>query len=72
MTIGTRASLTLCPVGTAGEGDLRVYVLLPSLDELLGRPGFGRASPIFLPGHKRPLDGWALFGPLRNRGLAIH
>jgi hypothetical protein len=68
MTIGTTRKalldLTLRPVGNScgDPADLRVYVLLPSLDELLGRPGFGRRDPIFLPGHRRPLDGWALFG----------
>jgi hypothetical protein len=75
MTIGTPRKalldLTLRLVGNScgDPADLRVYVLLPSLDELLGQPGFGRRDPIFLPGHKRPLDGWALFG---RRGPELH
>ena len=78
MTIGTQRKalldLTLSPVRTSGEGaaDIRVYVLMPSVDELLGQPGFGRRNPIFLPGHRRPLDGWALFGFERGRRLGIH
>ena len=32
--------------------DMRVYVLLPDLDELLGVPGFGLRDPIRLRGHK--------------------
>jgi hypothetical protein len=43
--------------------DARAYVLLPSLDEILGVPGFAAADPIVLPGASRPLDGWALFAP---------
>jgi hypothetical protein len=49
-----------------------VYVLLPTVEELLGQPDFARRNPIFLPGHRRPLDGWAMFGPVRNRGLVLH
>ena len=50
----------------------RVFVLLPTLAELLGEPGFGRRDSIVLPGHKRPLDGWALFGMVRERGFTLH
>jgi hypothetical protein len=32
-----------------GTPNMRVYVLLPELDELLGVPGFGLAHPIRLP-----------------------
>ena len=35
----------------APEG-MRVYVLLPDLDELLGLPGFGLRDPIRLRGRK--------------------
>ena len=58
----------------AGEdaADVRVYVLLPTLEELFGRPDFGRHDPILLPGTVRPLDGWALFGSVRERGLVLH
>ena len=52
--------------------DMAVYVLLPSLEELLGLPDFGHRDPIFLPGYRRPLDGWALFGSVAARGLPIH
>jgi hypothetical protein len=76
MTFETRKSmlhLELRPVEASPEhGDARVYVLLPSLEELLGRPDFGRRDAIFLPGHARPLDGWALFGGIRERGLVLH
>jgi len=58
--------------GDAGTADVRVYVLLPTLEELLGRPDFGHAAPILLPGHRRPLDGWSIFGSARQRGLIIH
>jgi len=73
MTFETRKSvlhLELRPV--EGGEDTRVYVLLPTLEELLGQPNFGRRDPIFLPGHARPLDGWALFGGVRERGLVLH
>jgi hypothetical protein len=50
----------------------RVYVLLPSLAELLGEPGLGCRAPIVLPGHARPRDGWALFGSVRERGITLH
>jgi hypothetical protein len=56
----------------AGGADVCVYVLMPTLQELLGRPDFGRRDPIFLPGHRRPLGGWAIFGAVRDRGLALH
>jgi len=36
----------------APEG-MRVYVLLPDLDELLGVPGFGLRNPIRVRGQKR-------------------
>jgi hypothetical protein len=61
---------TLQPVETEGRTD--VFALLPTLEELLGQPEFGRRNPIFLPGHARPLDGWALFGSVRDRGLVLH
>jgi hypothetical protein len=56
----------------AGGADVCVYVLMPTLQELLGRPDFAGRDPIFLPGHRRPLDGWAIFGGVRDRGLALH
>lgn len=49
-----------------------VYVLLPTLEELLGVPGFGAGSPICLPGARRPIDGWTLFGGPRERGWTLH
>jgi hypothetical protein len=63
----------LSPVAhSEGTEGMRAFVLLPSLEELLGQPGFGHCNPIFLPGHARPLNGWALFGSVRDRGLALH
>ena len=56
------------PTG-AGEGAC-VYVLLPTLDELVGRRDFGRPDPIWLPGTRRWIDGWTLFG--RNREWMSH
>ena len=72
--IGRFLGLALRPAAkaVADDADVRVYVLLPSLGELLGEPGFGCRNPIVLPGHRRPLDGWALFGTVRERGLPLH
>jgi len=52
--------------------DMAAYLLLPSLEELLARPGFGLRDPIFLPGCRRPLDGWGIFGPIGARGITLH
>jgi hypothetical protein len=49
-----------------------VYVLLPTLEELLGVPGFGARGPICLPGAPRPVDGWLLFGSPHERGWTLH
>ena len=49
-----------------------VYVLLPTLEELFGREGFGRRDPIWLPGVSRPVDGWTLFGAVRRGAWTIH
>ena len=38
-----------------------VFVLLPSLDELVGSPGFGSVDPICLPGSARPYRPQTLF-----------
>jgi hypothetical protein len=57
------------PAG-ASEGAC-VYVLLPTLEELVGCPGFGRDDPICLTGAHRPVDGWTLFGTSRNRGWTL-
>lgn len=35
--------------GPDAPAGMRVYVLLPELDELLGVPGFGLANPIRVP-----------------------
>jgi hypothetical protein len=53
---------------TAGA---KVFVLLPSLDELLGRPGFGVSDPICLPGSARPFSPLALFSSQARR-RALH
>jgi hypothetical protein len=66
--------LELRPVRPSG-GDgapARVFVLLPTLAELLGEPFFGHVDPIVLPGHARPFTGWALFGTTRERGFTLH
>ena len=55
---------------TGASAGACVYVLLPTLEELVGRPGFGRGDPICLPGSLRPIDGWTLFG--RSRGWTLH
>lgn len=49
-----------------------VYVLLPSLGELLVAPGFGEQNPICLPGRGRPFDPWALFGPYQQADRTLH
>ena len=41
----------VAPPAGAPEG-MRVYVLLPDLDELLGVPGFGLREPILVRGGK--------------------
>jgi len=55
-----------------GSGGEAVYVLLPTLSELLGVPGFGARDAICLPGAPRPIDGWTLFGMPRRRGVVLH
>jgi hypothetical protein len=52
------------------ESDL--FLLPPSLEDLLGRPNFGQSDPIEIPVSLQPVDGWALFGPLRKRGFTLH
>jgi hypothetical protein len=47
----------IAPAPDAPEG-MRVYVLLPELDELLGVPGFGLRNPIRVPARR----GNILFG----------
>ncbi len=53
-------------------GGACVYVLLPTLEELLACPGFARRDPICLPGSCRPIDGWTLFGRDRSRHWTLH
>jgi hypothetical protein len=66
--------LELRPVEAPAQasGGACVYVLLPTLEELLGHPGFGAIEPICLPGARRPIDGWTLFGTARERGWTLH
>ena len=64
--------LELQTVEETRQGDSRLFVLLPSLEQLLGEPAFGHHAPIFLPGQQRPLDGWDLFGSVRERGIVLH
>jgi hypothetical protein len=64
--------LELRPVAApahASEGAC-VYVLLPTLEELVGRPDFGRPDPIWLPGSRAWIDGWTMFG--RSRAWTLH
>jgi hypothetical protein len=68
---GSSLQLELRPAA-ARDGVTRVFVLLPTLSELLGEPAFGLRDPIVLPGHKRPISGWALFGTPRERGFTLH
>ena len=44
-----------------------VYVLLPELDELVGRPGLGSANAIRLPGSAAAFEPWVLFAPYAGR-----
>ena len=65
--------LELRPVASgSAAGGVRVFVLLPTLDALLGTPAFGQGIPISLPGSQRPADGWAEFGSVRARGFTVH
>jgi hypothetical protein len=64
--------LELQLVEETSGADAPLFVLLPTLEQLLGDPAFGRRSPIFLPARVRPLDGWALFGSVRERGIVLH
>jgi hypothetical protein len=48
----------------ASEG-AAVYALLPTLEELLGAPGFGRRDPIMLPDGRDLFDPWRFFHPGR-------
>jgi hypothetical protein len=45
----------LRPVRSAPGADMRVYLLLPDLDELVGVPGFGLANPIHVPARARAI-----------------
>jgi hypothetical protein len=64
--------LELQTVEETSRGRPRLVVVLPTLEQLLGEPAFGHGGPIFLPGHRRPLDGWDLFGSVRERGIVLH
>lgn len=68
--VGPIEGIVLCPVASA-DGAAQ-YTLLPTLAELVRRPGFGLHDPICLPGTARPLDGWALFGSARGRKIPLH
>jgi hypothetical protein len=66
------ALLELRPIEDAGRPDARTFVLVPTPEELLGEPDLGYCKPIVLPGRTRPLDGWAMFGTVRERGIVLH
>ena len=73
MSVGVpRLTLVLDRRGDQASAGQRAYILLPTLEELLRQPEFGRRDPIFLPGHKPRPDGWAIFGSVRDRGLVLH
>jgi hypothetical protein len=55
----------------ATEG-ARVFMLLPTVDELLGVPAFGQPRPIALAKGAVPRGGWALFDQVVRRGWTIH
>lgn len=65
----TGPDFVLRPVAAA-EGE-RAYVLLPSLDRLLGTQGFGEPRPIMTAEARRPQNGWSLFGPARARHVSF-
>ncbi len=73
-TVRPLLQLELRPVETPSHATAGacVYVLLPTLQELVGCPGFGRRDAICLPGTNRPLDGWTLFGATRRRPWTVH
>ena len=49
----------------ATEG-ARVFMLLPTVDELLGVPAFGLPRPITLPEGSRLRGGWAIIGQTKR------
>ena len=53
--------LELQTVEETSQRRARLVVVLPSLEQRHGEPG-----------HSRPLDGWDLFGPMRERGIILH
>jgi hypothetical protein len=60
----TKPLLDLRPVAAPSSATpgATVYVLLPSLEQLLGRPGFGIQAPIAMPDSMLPLDARRFFG----------
>jgi hypothetical protein len=63
--------LELRPVeGQSMERDL--FLLPPSVEDLLGCPDFGQSDPIEIPASLQLADGWALFGTVRKRGFTLH
>jgi hypothetical protein len=57
---------------SAASPGARVYMLLPSLEELVGRIGFGRNNPICLPNTRRPFDPLTFYGSQRPLAETIH
>ena len=64
--------LELQMIEKTARDDARVFVVVPTPEQLLGEPAFGHRNPIFLPGRQRPLDGWGIFGSVRERGIVLH
>jgi hypothetical protein len=60
MTVKPLLQLELRPVAApkCATSGARVFMLLPELDVLVGRPGFGRIAPIEVPGTSTS-DAWA-------------
>jgi hypothetical protein len=67
--------LELRPVQSPGGGAGAMFVLLPSLEQLLGDVALFRGEPILIAetAHAaRRSDGWAIFGTCRERGFTLN
>ncbi|MGE0750179.1 MAG: hypothetical protein AB7K64_06270 [Variibacter sp.] len=50
----------------------KVFMLLPTVDELLGVPAFGQPHPIVCPNAPLPASGWARFAGAPRHGWTLH
>lgn len=64
--------LRLVAAPAAATPGARVYALLPPLEELVGRDGFGRNGSICLPNTRRPFDPLTFFASPRPRTKTVH